>query len=226
MSTQQIKLAIAAARKGMTADGRITVEYPDVRDAASAMGQRLDLSPMQLGAVLSLAGAVESATGPRGKRHAFDSDVLAQYLNGVPGINHLGGEGIAVRVTASENIPCGWDVSEFNPYLPQCYSTQLSTISCSVREGDADIYTQAAWVTLHLKKDAPVIGALKFIRPSVHNLRAVASLDRTPTQDRIDLGVTYADRRIVEFNAGALIWKQQTAEDYQFTFIFTDVKAR
>src|SRR6266702_1777081 len=100
MNIAPLKMAIAAAKKGVTRDGLVTIEYADVRDAAAAMGMALNATPREVFAEVRTMGGERVANG-RSARYGIARQVLERSTNGEPGINHLGGDGLEARLIAS-----------------------------------------------------------------------------------------------------------------------------
>ncbi|WP_071748809.1 hypothetical protein [Burkholderia ubonensis] len=222
MQREVIHMAIAAAKKGFTRDGLVTIEYEDVRNAASDIGLTLPSTPNELTREAVKLGGVRVANGHRNARFGFRPGVLERSTNGSPGVNHLGP--IEARLIASKTYPRGIAIQ-----IADCSedyemsATDLRTVAVTVADPDGVRVSQGAVVSLNLVPDSAAAVALKEILPARHSISRLSSVTRTVGADRIALGVRFQDGSEADLSGGSLICRHLSEANHQFTFFFSDV---
>lgn len=222
MQREFIHVIIAAAKKGRTRDGLVTIQYEDVRSAASAIGLPLYATPNELAKTAAELGGVRVANGHHGARYGFRPGVLERSTNGSPGVNHLGP--IEARLIASETYPRGITInrSECSEDYEQS-ADRISTVDVTVVDPDCVRLSEGAVVSLNLIPDRAAAIALKEILPAGHDIGRESSVTRAAGADRIALGVRFQDGSAADLSGGSLICRHLSEANSQFTFFFTDI---
>ncbi|RZF31327.1 hypothetical protein EVC45_02420 [Paraburkholderia sp. UYCP14C] len=221
MREAPIRLAIAAARKGVTRDGLVTIEYPDVLAAANAMGMALKATATEVFKEVREMGGKRVANY-HGARYGIPQHVLERSTNGEPGVNHLGGEGLEARLTASLTYPRGITITEFSHDYAMS-AADLCTVEVAVIDPDGARLSQGAVVSLNLVPGSDAANALRELVPSVHNVTPGRSVTSTAGADRVALGVRFPDGSTADLSGGSLICRHLHPNNAQFTFFFSDV---
>lgn len=221
MNIAPLKMAIAAAKKGVTRDGLVTIEYADVRDAAAAMGMALNATPREVFAEVKAMGGKRVANY-HGARYGISKKVLERSTNGEPGINHLGGDGLKARLIASLTFPHGIEITEFSDDYSMS-AADLKTVDVTVVDPDGVRISQGAVVSLNLVPGSDAVENLCLLVPSAHNVTPATSVTRTVGADRVALGVRFPDGSAADLSGGSLICRHLHPNNAQFTFFFSDV---
>lgn len=221
MRDAPIRMAIAAARKGVTRDGLVTIEYGDVRAAAEAMGMALNATAYEVfGEVRAMGG--KRVANYRGARYGIPKHVLERSTNGEPGVNHLGGEGLVARLLASLTFPHGVRVADFSDDYPMS-AADLRTVDVTVVDQGGVRVSQGAVVSLNIVPGSEAAKNLCLLIPSEHNVTPGTSVTRTNGADRVALGVRFPDGSAADLSGGSLICRHLHQNNAQFTFFFSDV---